>query len=257
MSRSSAQVTQACCRIGTQKGMRVARSNIDFCYICGRPLPPRGPGFKKQTIGEHVVPRNLLGEAPPKNAWAVELDVHRRCEQTTKSIDDTLLSLLQKISTTDASEWPDAGYVRQLDFEMVALTSTDNSYAVPAFGNADRVLKGAWTWIRGLHAALYQAHLSANRYHREHPPVPAFGTADEGIPLDVAEQFSAICGFAIGVGIRCGKWDGIDAWGGRMRYRCVWKKAPEKIKETKWLCTWGLMFPGVLEEHKGVGSLCS
>lgn len=234
-----------------QKEMRVARCAIDFCYVCGKPLPPRGPGFKKQVIGEHVVPRNLLGEAPPTDAWAVELDVHRHCEEVAKSVDDSLLSLLLKINTTDAAEWPDPGHVRNLDFEMLAFVPNDGSFAIPAFGNADRVLKGAWTWIRGLHSALYREALALDATWCVFPPVPACSTSG-GLSMSDAETHSFVCRATLQLGVKCDKWDGIDAWGQRLQFRCVWKHVPKEHGGPAWWCFWGLLFPGVLEWSRNV-----
>lgn len=238
-------------RVLTQSEMQEARSHIDFCYVCGNPLPQRGPGFRKQVVGEHVVPRNLLGQPPRRDAWAVVLDMHPACEETAKRVDDDLLSVLQKINTNDRADWPDAGHVRNLDFEMVVATIGDGSRGIPAFGNAEPVLKGAWTWIRGLHAALYGEFLPAEADHCAFPSVPACSTTG-GITMQDAEEHGFVCREAVRLGVRRGKWDGVVAWGSRLSYRCVWKHVPPEYGGPTWFCFWGLLFPGVLEWSRTV-----
>jgi hypothetical protein len=247
-------VTGAAKRILTQKQMRSVRAAVETCYICGKPLPPRGtPGRRKQITGEHVVPRRLLGQPPlgRSDQWAVELDVHRDCEDQTKQGVDDLLALLQTMHTTPVAAWPKVGHLRRLGFTPVLLRAPDDSILIPAFGNAAPILKGAWIWIRGLHMALYREFLPQDCRRFVLPPVPACGQSS-GPHMKEVETLSFVIRGAVDLAVKRDKWDGIDAWGGQLSYRCVWKHVPEEYGGPYWICFWGLLFPGVLDWSRTV-----
>lgn len=239
-------------RIENQKEMQQARAATSFCYICGAMLPKRGPGYKRQVIGEHVIPQALLGNSPAHSAdrWAVELDVHPGCEQDDKRLTDNLLSLLQQMSTKPGQDWPAFGQLRS-DLRLRPIKLVVEGEDVPAFSNVGHVLAGCWTWIRGLHAALYNEPLPEEAPHLDLPPVPAFYIK---IPVSLGdvEGISVIVRQVVDMGTRKGKWDGVDAWGKQVTYRCVWHHKQPGHKISGWVCFWTLSFPGTEDWSKSV-----
>ena len=242
------------CRIVNQADSRAARRAIGFCYLCGRSLPARGDKGRRRAItGEHVVPRALLGDTPGRDAdkWTIVLDVHSECERKNKQPVDHLMNLLQTMNITPVPEWPDFGHLRGLGLKPLLLVAPDGRSAVPVFSNARELIQGAWNWVRGLHAALYSEYLPASSKHSVLPPVPAFSSSG-GISMLEAEGMSFVSRGAVDLAIKHDKWDGIDAWGRRLRYRCVWKHLPAEFGGPSWFCCWALLFPGVLEWSRTV-----
>lgn len=240
-------------RILTQKQMRIVRSEVTFCYICGQPLPEKGSGYKQNVIGEHIVPRSLLGDPPTSETerWAVVLDVHRSCETEDKKITDNLLNLLQQMSTKPFDEWPKFGHLRRnlrlrpIEFQF------SGGEKLPAFTHVQHVLAGSWTWVRGLHCALYRTPLADNVPHLALPPVPACYIT-KPLSLGEIEKLSGIVRSLLDLAVKYDKWDGIVTWGGKVVYRCVWHRKEPGHKISGWVCYWTLTFPGTAEWSRSV-----
>lgn len=243
------------CRILSQKEMQDARQTIAFCYLCGKDLPPRGePGRRKQLIGEHVIPRTLLGNAPESQAeaWAVVLDVHRACEESTKQRADHWLKLLQDMHVKPASEWAKPGHVRDMPIRPSLLIHPQTGTAVTTFTGLGDLFAGVWRWIRGLHAALYREFLLPDVWHFSYPPVPACSSQESGPTIEDTETQSHLIRSSIGLAESLGKWDGITAWGGAARYRCTWWQCAALKGKPNWICFWTLSFPRLEEWSRQV-----
>lgn len=243
------------CRILSQKEMRDARKGIVFCYLCGKDLPPRGErGRPKQVIGEHVIPRSLLGGAPKgqREGWAVELDVHRACEQSMKQNADHWLKLLQDMHTKPQSDWAKPGHLRNLPLHRSLLIHRPTGQAVPGFSGLGELFEGVWRWIRGLHAALYREFLPSNVRHFPYPPVPAFSSQESGPTFEETETQSYLVRASIDLAESLGKWDGVTAWGGAARCRCVWWQCTSIKGSPNWMCFWTLSFPRLEEWSRQV-----
>ncbi len=239
-------------RILTQKAMREARSQVDFCYLCGELLPPKGtPGRPAKITGEHVVPRGLLGAAPNDDAWVVELDVHRQCEATKKQRDDSMLTLLQRIHVDPVKGWPRGGHLRALNLQPGLIFPGGGVAPIPAFQGLECILPGAWTWVRGMHAALYARFLPDDVHHAAMPPVPACDS-ERDPSMEIAEKGSWLFRTFVQVSVDRAKWDGVSAWGNRLLYRCAWYHCPGTPAHPPWVCFWTLVFPGVLQWSRGV-----
>jgi hypothetical protein len=179
------------------------------------------------------------------------LDVHKACETKHKQPVDHLLNLLQTMNITPVPAWPDSGHLHRLNLRPLILVAPNGRNAVPVFGNAREVIQGAWTWVRGLHAALYSEYLPENANPCVLPPVPAFSSTG-GVTMQEAEGMSFVCRGAVDLAIKHNKWDGVSAWGNRLRYRCVWTYLPPEFGDPLWSCCWALLFPGVLEWSRTV-----
>ena len=240
-------------RILAQKQMQIVRSEVTFCYICGQPLPEKGSGYKQNVIGEHIVPRSLLGDPPTSETerWAVVLDVHRRCEADDKKFTDNLLNLLQQMSTKPFDEWPKFGHLRSnlrlrpIEFQF------SGGEKLPAFTNVQHVFAGSWTWVRGLHCALYLTPLADNVPHFVLPPVPACFIT-KPLSLGEIEKLSGSVRYLLDLADKHDKWDGIVAWGGKVVYRCVWHRIEPGHKISGWACYWTLTFPGTAEWSRSI-----
>jgi hypothetical protein len=238
------------CRILLQKDMRDTRQSIAFCYLCGKGLPPRGEtGRRQQVIGEHVIPRTLLGDAPQSQAeaWAVELDVHRACEQSTKQGADHWLKLLQEMHVKPRAEWGKLGHFRNMPIRPSLVIHRQAGNVVTTLAGLEKLFEGVWRWVRGLHAAVYREFLPSDILHFSYPPVPVCSSQDAGPTIEQTEMQSRLTRSSIDLAESLDKWDGVTAWGGAVRYRCVWWECAALKGKPNWICFWTLSFP-CLEE---------
>jgi len=243
-------------RILTQKTMREVRTRVVFCYLCGASLPPRRlPGYRENVLGEHVIPRSLLGTPPVevKDRWAVELNVHRACEQRHKQEGDHFVRLLHSIHLNPPEEWAKTGHIRRTGVRPTIAIDSDRRLAVPALSGITPMLTAVWRWVTGVHAALYGTPLDAgDHWSRVLPPVPAFGDDAQGVPLEICEEHSRLIMQVLQIAVRRDKWDGIVAWGTAVDFRCVWWKRPHNRRKPPWVCFWALIVPGVIDWSRQV-----
>lgn len=212
-------------RIENQKAMRDARTRVQFCYICGKDLPARSDrAWKDNVIGEHVLPRVLHGPQPSDAAerWRVELDVHRECEATQKQEVDHQIKLLQEMHVKHPKDWPSRGHLRQLGLQEGTLFDLVNGAAAPTFSGIAPLLAGVWCSVRGFHAALYNEFLPLEILHVVMPPVPVLVSNPQGCSLEDAETQSWLARSVVENAISNDKWDGVSAWGSRVKFRCAW-----------------------------------
>lgn len=243
------------CRILSQKKMRDIRGSIAFCYLCGGSLPPRGqPGRRQQVIGEHVIPLILLGDAPKSQAemWAVELDVHRQCEQLSKQQVDHWLKLLQEMHIKPGDEWPKPGHLRNMPIYPSQVIHPQIGESVPAFGGCSELFEGVWRWVRGMHAALYLQFLPSGIQHYSYPPVPACSSQHDGPSITETEIQSHLILSTIDIAESLDKWDGIKAWNDALYYRCVWWHCATLKGKPDCICFWALTIPRLSEWSRQV-----
>lgn len=228
--------------------MQAARRRLRFCYLCGRALPDRRRGKGCGVVGEHVVPRSMLGDPPATGSWPVVLDVHPECEMALKRGRDHWATTLQAINTRSPEDWPKWGHVRGMPIEPIVLVDEETGHAIPAVKGAGAILRGAATWVRGFHAALYGSHLAKDVVIHVRPPVPACGT---GISVQMTEDVASVSVQVVLAAMLTDAWDGVKAWGGELRYLCTWwnrgRTEGSDIDIGPWTCFWTLTFPGVLE----------
>jgi hypothetical protein len=239
-----------CSRILSHKQMRDTRERIGFCYLCGENLPSRDkPGYRQEIIGEHVIPRSLLGDIPAKHpqAWAVELNVHRKCEQSGKQHVDHWLKLLQEVHVKPADRWAKPGHLGNLPIYPSQVIRPDTGEILPAFSGCRELFEGVWRWIRGMHASLYLQFLPDNIRHFSYPPVPVCSSQSSGPTIEETETQTHLILSIISHAESQDKWDGITAWCDLVRYRCVWWQLANRKYKASWICFWTLTFP-YLEE---------
>lgn len=238
------------CRILSQKKMRDIQRSISFCYLCGEGLPPWGkPGRREQVIGEHVIPRILLGDAPSSQAetWAVKLHVHRHCEQRVKQRADHWLKLLQEMHVKPHHEWAKPGHLRNMPIYPSKVIHPQTGATFYAFGGCSELFEGIWRWIRGMHVALYLQFLPGHVWHCSYPPVPACSSHHDGPTIAETEMQSHLILSTIDLAESLDKWDGIKAWNDALYYRCVWWHCASLKGKPDWICFWALTFPRLNE----------
>jgi len=244
-----------CSRILSQKHMRDTRGRIGFCYLCGESLPPRDkPDSRREIIGEHVIPRSLLGDIPMNHshAWAVKLNVHRKCEQSGKQKVDHWLKLLQEVHVKPQEKWAKPGYLRNLPIYPSQVIYPDTEEILPAFSGCRELFEGVWRWIRGIHSALYLHFLPSDVWHFSYPPVPVCSSQNGGPTIEETETQSHLILSIIRHAESHDKWDGITAWCGSMRYRCVWWQVADREGKPNQMCFWTLTVPRVDEWSRQV-----
>lgn len=238
--------------------MNDRRRLASLCYLCGRHLPSRSTrGWKRELSGEHVVPRSLLGP-PPANAadrWAVELWVHARCEARQKRERDTFIKQLQRINAEPPDTWRHSD-LAAMRGKFGLLTVANGLPPVPAFKDIASAQHGVWTWVRGMHLALYNEYVDDQNPSRVLPPVPGLTlgkSVDRVKLLYQQEQDSNIIMGTVDASIVHDRWDGIDAWGRKLCYRCVWFGRGNR-KTRAYMCFWALAYPGVFAWSRSVTS---
>jgi len=240
-------------RITSQKAMQMARRSMHACYLCGENLPPRNTlEFKTMVMGEHVVAREALNASPsrPQDRWAIELDVHKCCEGERKEQSDHLLKLARDLHSKPPEEWP-SSHVRKCAIKPSALVLPMAGSFVPMLSGFEKLSAGMWTWIRGLHAALYNRAISPATNWSVFPPVPTL-TERARSDLAMRERTAAWLLRVVRKAVAAERWDGIIAWGGAVDYRCVWYHEQLNDQRDRWVCCWGLIIPGVLDWSRTV-----
>jgi hypothetical protein len=226
-------------RIADQREMRKVRDQMMFCYLCGEPLPPD----KRERVRlhvEHVVPTSLLTTGLCHNPWPVTLLVHKVCDVKLKGTTDALLHLLDTMHTKSPSGWPEQVRGMPLSAQM------DDGTIMPAFTGAQPLIAGAFEWVRGMHAALYNEFLPRDTQHGTLPPVPAT-SGDSASLLQNLEGFGNVIMASIAAAGLSGAADTIEAWCGELRYFCTWQDTRLEIEpQGLWTCLWSLHYPGVL-----------
>lgn len=236
------------CRITSQKEMQEARRKVSFCFLCGQALPKRGPkGHGEKTLGEHVIPRTLLGSPPsqPPDRWSIVLDVHEQCEQKDKQHVDHWIQMLQQMHVESKDRWPTQGHIRGMRLVPRILVDAVSGNAHPAFEGLDKLLDGVRQWVAGFHAAVYGEPLMGAEGRLVLPPVPAASTNPNGMTFSDVETQSYLTRLVVSRAVERDKWEGVTAWGERLQYRCVWWRPRRNDGPPAWVCFWTLMFPGV------------
>jgi hypothetical protein len=237
-------------RILTQRDMQDARTRADFCYLCGGPFSHPGTKRRSRTVSaEHVLPRSLYPEPPAetKQRWCIVMDAHSACDQRDKQAgDDELRTLHRFMASSDTGEQVRPGALRRLNLTPVILTMSGQ--ALPGLDGIARQMEYAWRWIRGLHAALYCTPLPRNATHSVLPPVPS---ADAHTARDVGRLSHAARG-VVAAAEQMNMWDGIECWGGQVRYHCTWTEKLGQVAHDRWFCAWTLVFQAALQWSAGV-----
>jgi len=203
-------------RVRTLDEMRRRRKAVDFCYLCGGSLS--GP-----LQEEHVIPRALLRMVKVDvEPWPVILDVHEDCEKDKSAIDNWLVPFHR----LPAQPFAESG-ARVSDCvptKTIAVTESKVGEGVIRHLHGSGVQdyrEGVWTWVRGLHCAIYGIFLPKEGRHFVVPPALAW-SENGGPSQSKVEEISSVIRGAMVSSIKKDTWDGIVLWGDKVRYRCVW-----------------------------------
>ncbi len=243
--------------ITTQNQAKLARSRLStlrgrqgqrgLCYLCGEGFTG-GSSDPIQT--EHVIPRSVLG-TPPKAAnqrFSLTLKCHRACDQSRKEANDRVLHALEAMEARPAGASSVADLLRgRVLRPFVTLPSLPLEPTIIA---ARPLMDGIWTWIRGLHAALYGEYLPETVGHREIAPVPE--GAHERADATVRKTQSSLRSIAARIvleGVATAKRDEVSIWGNEFRYCCTWVRLPDEQRGCTrgWTCFWILRTPRLRE----------
>ncbi len=231
--------------IATQKEMLDRRRSIANCYICGTPLPPKGPGWRKKVTLEHVIPRALLRAVEvPNGAWPVALYVHRQCETEHKQHRDQLVKVIQQLGRNIGS-WSQEEIGLLLREVKVSTDLDREEKRIPYITGADSAMQAPVLWARGMHATLYGMTLPSDMGYITNPPVPIWSEKDGDVLAGLGnyeDRRRVILGL-IRVAIQSDKVDEVQAWNGNVLYQCAWRTALLR-HDGHWGCMWALEVPG-------------
>jgi hypothetical protein len=181
------------------------------------------------------------------------LPVHRVCENTRKRDRDQLLKVVLAKHLDPTGRWNPSDLSSIVRNTPLSLVEVDGQQ-VPVMNNAHLLMGGAWMWVRGLYAALYDIPLDEDALRVIVPPVPAFST-QRSMPVreQIAEMTHAgqVVMQAVMAGIAFDVVDAVSAWGKSLRFWCVWLRGSSS--EMGPLCAWTLVYPGVLEWSEMTG----
>ena len=234
-------------RITTQSAMNRARARVRFCYLCGGQLcAPDSKRHQSKLQIEHVLPKSLYPAGSPENSarWPVTLYVHPACDQRDKGRGDDVLRLLHRFATSHMTgDRLSAGAFRRLDMRPAQIRTPRG--LVCGLDGIDRLCEFAWQWVRGLHAALYGECLPHVVKHEVFPPAPIAVAKD----MSLDGKLSPAVWAKVARAESADTWDGIECWGGAVRYHCLWFQPPlaHTGDPAGWICAWTLVYPYALD----------
>lgn len=160
--------------------------------------------------------------------------------------------MLQQMHNEAKEDWPEPGHLRNMPLVPALVIDAPSGSAFPAFSGLGDLFKGVGQWVSGFHAALYTQYLPPATWHLVLPPVPAYCSDPSGPSRADTETQSWLTRETAERAVALDKWDGVTAWGGGLRYRCVWWQLKRPGCDPKWVCFWTLSFPGLAEWSRHV-----
>lgn len=236
-------------RILKQAEMHRSRRRVDFCYLCGKDLSDQSR--------DHVIPINLLrliNIEPERDKWPVILDVHTDCHERKSAVDNWLVPLHRM-----HLQPPPAGTRRSDHIPKTVFPGMMGDFPVLRGGYGAAYCKGVWTWIRGLHTAIYGEFLPKECEQWVLPPTLAWNEKT-GLSQEYVETLSVMIRGTVDSAVLRDAWDGITTWDDKVQYRCTWRH----IDGDRWRCCWtldGLPYPVLfsygISERPWHGYYCS
>jgi len=252
----------------TQNDVRQARERVKFCYLCGS-LLDSGRG-KKSLSEEHVVPRSLLrldDSVPIPDRFPVILDTHLKCDAESKSKNDNVVAAFHSLHSIPQEKW---GKRRLNQIKAMIREEVRDEYGqlLPLI-DAQQIVSAGIDWVRGMHALLYNSFLPSRRdMHFVDTPLPGMMskhrsgdliTYDElALNNQEVDQHRWVLDSVISKARARGILDSVEAWGGKLKYECVWlnyvtpKLRASKKNTLRASCFWSLHHPGIEEVVKEV-----
>ena len=131
------------------------------------------------------------------------------------------------------------GQYRGTPFKVVDGVTTPEPF-FPVEG-MDHVFTAVWTWVRGLHALLYESFLPTTVRHVVLTPIPAFSGTDCPCPYPGDEVHRKLLA-TLYAADQAGKLDRVEYWDEQCCFRCSWIYLPAARDFAR--CVWRLYVPG-------------
>jgi hypothetical protein len=199
---------------------------LPFCYLCGRDFVNG-----EEVDGDHVPPKCTF--VARDRHPVLKLKTHKACNGSFKVEDKKIGQLI----ALRRREWPRSERDDVLQFgrygDMVALENLNVDAAV-------------WRWVRAFHAALYRRPLLGTTCAIQTPFPRALKRAGRPLIGPLRPQH-ALAVETLKRNRASGNLDKISAYGGKLRYECVWG---ESDAGGQWLC----MFALDIYDWKDLGS---
>lgn len=224
---------------------KMSRNGTGLCYLCGCALNSTSRTLSRlpHVQAEHVVPKGVFRSEPTGSSpWTVILDVHQPCDRNNKQQLDNAFIAIERMLADPTGHWTsrDMGVFRPCAESM---SYTNFTYGLPAFTDKVGLRECVRTWISGLHAALYCEYLPHIAHQVTSPPVPIFFHKRGDSAATQLGDFSfgkyAVLNW-IKSAVAKGSWDGVRAWGGQLKYTCIWRP---KCEKKRYQCLWALSTP--------------
>ena len=222
-------------KILDESALQAARSNLKWCYLCGRRLR-KG----QATQAEHVIPKSVLSLDGPINGHPVILNVHTKCDPERKRSSDSLLAMFTKIHTEPEELWPESGHLRTMSLTTEIIQDEMSGELMASFGNVGPLLEGVRIWVRGLYATTYGKLLHNKSHIGVFPPMRS---KSKGTSFADADKHSNMILKSIIAGQLSNVYDGIMACSGTLTFTVVWLHICQPV--SPWIGCWMIEFPGL------------
>jgi hypothetical protein len=134
------------------------------------------------------------------------------------------------------------GHYRGTPIKVIEGVPTDES-VLPLDGIED-IMGAVWTWVRGLHALVWESFLPTLTPHVVLTPLPVFSGISTPRPF-VDERIHQTILATLDSAAQANKLYQVKYWNEQCGYRCVWVHLPEAKAFAR--CVWGLNVPGPQE----------
>lgn len=231
-------------RIDTAAMLDNVSSEISFCYLCGRKIPPKTrTGRGADVDGDHVVPKALLREFSTPTSTPIVLPVHRDCHAM-KSASDEAIALIHRGLVNSDKPLPDQ--IRSLKLrptrEVVPIEGEPT--IIHGFDGPEvwRVRQAVVHWVRGFHAILYGSFLPNSSDRLGHSVMTPLAESINDQSIAEVDKVKGVVGHLLTRPSIQRKADTIVAWDNRVVYRAIWM--PSLVDSRLSLCVWMLETPG-------------
>lgn len=212
--------------------------SLDFCYLCGQSLPRRGSADWNSTRFnvDHVPPKAIRNQAPAlaQASWSPKLPVHVACHELKNGRTEAWVVDMHKFMQIDKPEERNQRLQQHL---KVGVEKTAGGLVFHG-RRLNALQEVTLYWAKAFHAFVYGEYLAMAGDPSGIPPFHFSIGETSRAEIDQAREVFA--GF-LKVGTDRNRWDGFDAWGGAIRFRCTW--LPSVYGPPNRYCVWALFTP--------------